>query len=140
MEPEVAVVEPKKPEAERKPAPKSKPKPKPVLPPKEPLTAWWPARKADALNVLFVGEASFGSAISVLTDGQFENADSANERIEVRSSDGTIVKNRWRLATNRQMLLLIVEPGVYTVSIQSELKDAKGRQVSAASSGKVYVR
>lgn len=111
-----------------------------VQPPKEPLTAWWPARKPDGLNVLFVGEAAFGSAISVLTDGHFDKAESANQHIKVRSASGTVISGRWQVSKNPQMLLLVVAPGVYKVSIQPELVDAGGRQAGAASSGLVYVR
>lgn len=111
-----------------------------VQPPKEPLTAWWPARKAGVLNVLFVGEAAFGSAISLLTDGRFETAESANQHIEVRSAAGTRVDGRWQVSKNTQMLLLVVEPGVYRVTIPPELVDAQGRQVGTASGGLVYVR
>ena len=120
--------------------PKSEAKRSVVQPPKEPLTAWWPAPKAGALNVLFVGEASFGSAISVLTDGSFESAESANAHVEVRSVDGGKVDRRWQLATNKKMLLLVVKPGVYTVSIRSGLTDAQGRRMESESSGQVYVR
>jgi hypothetical protein len=122
------------------PEPRRRAAPKPVRPPKEPLTAWWPERKADALNVLFVGEAAFGSAISLLTDGQFDSAESANAHIEVRSAGGAVVDRRWQVATNRQMLLMLVEPGVYTVSIKPDFSDAKGRTAGTASSGQVYVR
>lgn len=128
------------PEPRSTPEPKRKVAPKPVRPPKEPLTAWWPGRKADALNVLFVGEAVFGSAISLLTDGQFESAQSANAHIEVRSAGGARVDRRWQIATNRQMLLMLVEPGVYTVSIKPDFADARGRRIGIASSGQVYVR
>lgn len=128
------------PEPQSTPEPKRAAAPKPVRPPKEPLTAWWPGRKADALNVLFVGEAAFGSAISLLTDGQFDSPQSANAHIEVRSADGALVDRRWQTATNRQMLLMLVEPGIYTVSIGPDFSDAKGRRMGAASSGQVFVR
>lgn len=138
-EPEVARSEPAAASAEV-PRPAAKPRPRRAKPPAEALTAWWPARKADALNVLFVGEAAFGSAISILTDGTFDNADSANAHIEVKDAAGRRMSRRWQLATNRKMLLLPVEAGVYTVSIRSELADAQSRQTATASSGVVYVR
>lgn len=138
-EPEVARSEPATAPAES-PRPAAKPRPRRAKPPTEPLTAWWPAPKADALNVLFVGEAAFGSAISILTDGTFDNADSANTHIEVKDAAGRRMNRRWQLATNRKMLLLPVEAGVYTVSIRSELADAQSRQTGTASSGAVYVR
>lgn len=106
----------------------------------EALTAWWPARKPDAFNVLFVGEAAFGSAISILTDGRFDDADSANAHIEVQDAAGRRVRRRWQVATNRKMLLLPVKAGIYSVSIRSEFADAQGRQTGTASSGAVYVR
>lgn len=138
-EPDVAMLEPE-PRPTPAPVAPSKPKPQRAEPPKEPLTAWWPTARTDALNVLFVGEASFGSAISVLTDGRFDNTESANASIQVRHANGKTVNRRWQLATNRQMLLLPVQPGVYTVSIQPELTDAQGRRAGSASRGRVYVR
>jgi hypothetical protein len=118
----------------------AKPKPRRVQAPQVPPTAWWPASKTEGLNVLFVGEAAFGSAITVLTDGRFANADSANAHIHVRGPNAARVERRWQVATNPRMLLLPVAPGIYTVSIEPQFADASGRQLGSAPSGSVQVR
>lgn len=117
-----------------------KPRPRRAQAPSQPLTAWWPASNADQLNILFVGEAAFGSAISVLADGEFENAESANAHVQVRTVDGARVERKWQLSTNRKMLLMSVGPGEYTVSIGADLSDAKSRTFGRTSEGRVFVR
>lgn len=102
--------------------------------------AWWPSPRQGKLNILFVGGASFGSAIAVLTDGSFNSAELANRSITVRNATThRTVSPRWVVATNKTMLLLAVAPGQYQVSIGAELVDAGGRDLSQSASGIVAV-
>lgn len=120
-------------------APAARVQPKPPAPVFS-ATAWWPDRRPDALNILFVGEASFASAISILTDGRFDDGSEVDRYIDVRDRHGRRVPHRWRVATNPRMLLLPVDPGVYTVTIQAQLADVLGRQAGIAADGTVRVR
>jgi outer membrane biosynthesis protein TonB len=151
-EPAAAAPEPKaepapapkpKAEAKPKPAPKAAAKPKSAAPkqaPAEAKVAWWPAKAAGKLNVVYAGEASFTKAIALMFDGQFDNADGANANIKVTPKKGGEVKGKWMVANgNKSMLLLNVDPGLYNVEIGSGLADKGGRAVSAASSGAVFV-
>lgn len=109
--------------------------------PPQPATAWWPSAQAGKLNILFVGSASFGSAIAILTDSAFASPEQANHSIEVkRAGAAQPVPPRWVVATNRTMLLLPVSPGEYTVHIGKDLSDAVGKPVADAASGIVVVK
>ncbi|MGQ0618483.1 MAG: hypothetical protein ACT4QA_00980 [Panacagrimonas sp.] len=119
---------------------KSKPKPaKPKAPPAVVKKAWWPAQQAGKLNITYGGEASFTKAIVLLFDGTFDSPDSANQNVVVKKKGGDRVKGQWLVATNRQMLLFNVGPGLYTVEVGAGLTDKGGRVISAASSGPVFV-
>lgn len=112
---------------------------RPPAPP-QPASAWWPSSQAGKLNIRFVGSASFGSAIAILTDGAFASPEQANQSIEVkRAGENRAVPPRWVVATNRTMLLLPVSPGEYTVRIGKDLSDAEGKPVADAASGTVLV-
>lgn len=132
-------------EAVSEPAPTAKPKPKttqpkqPKAPPAAVKTAWWPAKEAGKLNITYGGEASFTKAIVLLFDGTFDSPDSANQNVVVKNKGGEPVKGQWLVATNRQMLLFNVAPGLYTVEVGAGLTDKGGRTISAASSGPVFV-
>lgn len=146
-EPAPAAPEPTPEPAAAPPPPKPKPKPKaeskPAAPKKAPpeaKVAWWPAKEAGKLNVVYAGEASFTKAIVVMLDGQFDNADSANQNIKVAPKKGGEVKGKWLVANgNKSMLLLDVAPGLYSVEIGTGLTDKGGRSVGTASSGVVFV-
>lgn len=131
------------PESEVAEAPKPVAKPKPRAPKKAPAeakVAWWPAKTPGKLNLAYAGEASFTKAIVLMFDGAFDNADSANQHIKVTPQKGGAVKGKWLLATgNKQMLLLDVAPGLYTVEIGEGLTDKGNRSLGAASSGAVFI-
>lgn len=127
--------------AEPAPAPVSKPKPRaPKKAPAEAKVAWWPAKTPGKLNITYAGEASFTKAIVLMFDGAFDNADSANQNITVKPKKGGQVKGKWLVATgNKQMLLLDVAPGLYTVEVGAGLTDKGNRTIGAASSGAVFI-
>lgn len=138
------VVETSAPAAEEAaPAPKPKPKPKPRAPkktPEEAKVAWWPAKTAGKLNINYAGEASFTKAIVMTFDGAFDNADSANQHIKVTPKQGGKVNGKWLVAEgNKQMLLLNVAPGLYTVEVGEGLADKGNRTVAASATGAVFV-
>ncbi len=151
--PEAAPVEPAPAAAPPPPEPKAEaPKPakpkssapsKPAAPKKAPAeakVAWWPAKSDGKLNVVYAGEANFTKAIVILLDGQFDNADSAEQNIKVKPKKGGSVNGKWMVAKgNPSMLLLNVDPGLYTVEVGSGLTDKGGRAIGAASSGAVFV-
>lgn len=141
--PEPAAVEPApKPVAAAPPAPKRTAPPKtskPKAPPPEVKTAWWPDKTAGKLNLTYAGDASFTKAIVLLFDGTFDSADSANQNVMVKTTKGETVPGQWLVATNRQMLLFNVDPGLYTVEIGGGLTDKGGRTLAAASSGPVFI-
>lgn len=128
---------------EAAPAPKPKPKPKSRAPkktPEEAKVAWWPAKTAGKLNINYAGEASFTKAIVIMFDGAFDNADSANQHIKVTPKQGGKVNGKWLVAEgNKQMLLLNVAPGLYTVEVGEGLTDKGNRGVAAAATGAVFV-
>lgn len=102
--------------------------------------AWWPAQDASKLNILRAGPAEFSKAITLLTDGSFDSAESANRNIEVSNGQGAAVPAQWKVAASKKLLILGVPPGRYTVKIGAGLKDASGKAVSAASSGPVHIQ
>lgn len=132
-------------------APKSAPASKPKSPsagkaassskkaPKEVKTAWWPAKADGKLNITYAGEASFTKAIVLLLDGTFDSPESANKNVVVKTKGGAPVKGQWLVATNKQMLLFNVAPGLYTVEVGAGLTDKGGRTLAAAASGPVFV-
>lgn len=126
---------------EAAPAPKPKPKPRaPKKTPEEAKVAWWPAKAPGKLNVNFAGEASFTKAIVMVFDGAFDNADSANQNIKVTPKKGGKVNGEWKVANgNKQMLLLNVDPGLYTVEIGAGLTDKGNRTIASAATGAVFV-
>lgn len=128
---------------EMAPPPKPKAKPKPQAPRKAPAeakVAWWPAKVPGKLNINYVGEAAFTKAIVIVFDGAFDNADSANQHIKVTPKQGGKVNGQWLLAEgNKQMLLLSVAPGLYTVEVGAGLTDKGNRSIAAAAAGPVFV-
>lgn len=112
---------------------------RPVVVPDEAKKAWWRVAESGKLNLGYAGQASFGAAIALLFDGTFETPESANQNIQVKSSNGEAVRGQWVVAANRQMLLFSVGPGVYSVDVGPGLRDQGGRGISAPSKGLVAV-
>lgn len=133
------------PKTSPKPAPKPAPEPKPEkkkarpTPPSEPLKAWWPQPKPDALNLLFAGDASFGRAIALFFDQEFEGPESANEHIKVMGPGGKSVDGSWLVSSNPKMLLFKAVPGTYQVEILEGLTAKDDKKLGASSKGIVYI-
>jgi hypothetical protein len=101
--------------------------------------AWWSPKVADALNLVYAGEASFSPAIVLLFDGDFEDPALANKVIRVTSDSGAPVPGQWVVATNKRMLLFKARPGRYQVKVGGELVDGAGRKIASAQGGPVTV-
>lgn len=121
------------------PAPRAaKPNPRPS---DAELVAWWPEPEAGKLNLRFAGEAAFTQAIVLLFDGSFDQADSINEHVVVKTREGRRVRGQWMVnVQNDRMALFNSGPGTFKVSVSNGIEAGDGRTLSTDSEGLVYVK
>lgn len=100
---------------------------------------WWMASVPGHLNVVYAGRVAELSAIALMFDGAFANAEAINQHVRVTRQDGTPTPGRWALGRNPRMVLLPARPGRYEVSVGAGLADATGRAVKTTQQGPVVV-
>jgi len=102
---------------------------------------WWPAEQADKLSIIYAGHASFKTAVVLMFNGAFFQADSVNANIKVTDKAGKAVAGAWELGENNRRMLVfpVAGPGTYKVSVAAGLTDSKGRKLGKKLSGPVVI-
>lgn len=106
------------------------------------LRAWWPLQPiSGSLNLVYAGQVDGSNAIALMFDGSFADASGIATHVQVLDEKGKPVEGSWSLGRSTRLVSMPVPgKGRYSVMLKPGLADAKGRSLSAALNGPVYVQ
>ena len=111
-------------------------------PPATAVRRWWPAEPAQSgFGIRHVGPLSGEQAIAILFHGAV-HADDLADHVTVRDATGNTLDAQWQVPENNSRIatLPVPESGRYTLIVDGQLADVRGRALGANMHGPVFVQ
>lgn len=111
-------------------------------PPATAVRRWWPAEPAqNGFGIRHVGPLSGEQAIAILFHGAVR-ADDLTKHVTVRDDSGNTLETQWQVPEDNSRIATLPVPdsGRYTLIVDGQLADVRGRALGTNMHGPVYVQ